>query len=403
MRHRRRFKRTWLKCIRRRQALTSKPDRRGWPHPFLQHCAQAVLSTTPGEAAPEKLRSFLRGVEKYQAHPHSRQAAGVSCFWQHQGARLWDYSTCAQADSVRYGTVLLIPSLINASSIFDIHPKHSMARWLARHGFRPLLLDWGEIQPTYDLADYHQNILLQLLIDLKGVPLHVLGYCLGGIFAMALARDCPEVISLTTLGTSWDYAQSHLARLIPMEHMLDNIAAMHCLFGGVPMLALQSLFSVLDPTAGLHKFQKFVHMASDSLGAEIFVSVEDWLNQGKLVPTPVVKTLLEAFIRDNALVRGAFTMLKTPLDATQISTPALIVAATKDKIAPLPSIEPLAHILPKSAVMRVNTGHIGMIASQQAPKVVWTPIARFMRQVAAKHQAVSSAGLMSHTKRRQSA
>ena len=38
---------------------------------------------------------------------------------------------------------LFVPSLVNRAYVLDLAPGHSMLRWLAGQGVRPLLLDWG--------------------------------------------------------------------------------------------------------------------------------------------------------------------------------------------------------------------------------------------------------------------
>ena len=53
--------------------------------------------------------------------------------------------------------VLFVPSLINRWTVLDLMRGHSMLRWLAERGVRPMLLDWGEPEPAFTLTDHHRR------------------------------------------------------------------------------------------------------------------------------------------------------------------------------------------------------------------------------------------------------
>lgn len=375
----------------------NRPDRTGWPHPFLYHCQQAILSAgQDNQNAVKTVRAFSDGVAAYQRHPYYRHAAQIDCVWQQENdhcttckVRLLDYATCPEASHVTKGTILLIPSLVNQASIFDLHPQRSFARWLAAKGFRPLLLDWGKMPPTqqsYTLDTYYRRILTKAVQYIDG-SFTALGYCLGGILATALARDNPhQVHSFVTLGTSWDYARFPLQRFLKTEHMLALLHHLHYTFGGIPMSVLQILFATLDPGLALRKFSRFIHIDPYSFDAHHFVAVEDWLNQGTMLNTQVARTILCDWALDNQLVKGTYIINNKPLVPSNIISPALIVAATKDRIAPVTSIVPLARQLSRAAVLRVPTGHIGMMVSRHAEQNVWSPVARFVIQSQGIHK-----------------
>ena len=70
--------------------------------------------------------------------------------WHEGGSRLLDYGGVGP-------TVLFVPSLVNRAYVLDLAPGHSMLRWLAGQGVRPLLLDWGwpgEVERRFTLTDY---------------------------------------------------------------------------------------------------------------------------------------------------------------------------------------------------------------------------------------------------------
>jgi polyhydroxyalkanoate synthase len=57
----------------------------------------------------------------------------------------------------------------------------------------------------------------------------------------------------------------------------------------------------------------------------------------------------------------------------------LAVVPGRDRIVPPRSAEPLAAALGTATVLRPPLGHIGMMAAVRAPKMLWTPIAAWLR------------------------
>jgi polyhydroxyalkanoate synthase len=63
----------------------------------------------------------------------------------------------------------------------------------------------------------------------------------------------------------------------------------------------------------------------------------------------------------------------------ELDAPALIVLPRRDRIVPPRSAEPLATAIPQAEMLRPGFGHIGMMASREAPATVWQPIAEWLR------------------------
>ena len=120
--------------------------------------------------------------------------------------------------------ILVIPSLINRSYILDLSEQNSFMRHLGEklsdQGYAPFLLDWGApgpIEYQYNLADYVKIPLSQALKTLTDwsrdgnadhgtQPITVIGYCMGGVLALALALRNPQVIkNLVLLATPWNF------------------------------------------------------------------------------------------------------------------------------------------------------------------------------------------------------
>src|SRR4029077_2221749 len=122
-------------------------------------------------------------------------------------------------------TLLFVPSLINRATVLDLTGERSMMRYLAANGARVLLLDWGwpgEVERSFSLTDYIAGRLERALLA-AGRQVVLVGYCMGGLLAVAAAQRRPDLIrALALLATPWDFhagdpdRAADLARLAPL-------------------------------------------------------------------------------------------------------------------------------------------------------------------------------------------
>ena len=199
-------------------------------------------------AAQGRLLEALAGLRAYWHHPRRETAAAGSVVWQEGACRLLDLGQAGGQP------VLVVPSLINRARVLDLAEDRSLVRHLAQAGFRPLLLDWGEPgarERGYAVGDYVRGPAagaLRAAARLGGPPPVLLGYCMGGLLALALATLRPApVAGLALLATPWDFhAGGERLRQI-LAAASAPITAQAAAAGLVPVESLQAAFALLDP------------------------------------------------------------------------------------------------------------------------------------------------------------
>jgi poly[(R)-3-hydroxyalkanoate] polymerase subunit PhaC len=325
--------------------------------------------------------AFLSGLDAYRRHSYRRAAPPAPVVWRAGAARLLDCGDAAGGP-----VVLIVPSLINRWHILDLLPERSFVRHLAAAGRRPLVLDWGEPGPTerdYGLADYICGPLAGALTAAVaangGRPVTLLGYCMGGLLALATALLHPDnVAALALLATPWDFHAEQPGQ----AELLGALGGWlpRCVGDGgvVPVSVVQALFLALDPFLAERKFIRFAAMDPASEAARGFVALEDWINDGVPLAAAVALDCAHCWYRDNLSAHGLWQIAGRPVRPHDLTIPALVVLPSRDRIVPPASAAPLAAAIRGAEALRPRFGHIGMMASDRAPVAVWQPIADWL-------------------------
>jgi polyhydroxyalkanoate synthase len=328
------------------------------------------------------------GIESYREHPFRRSLGEPPVLWQDGTTRLLDY----RVGPARGPTILAVPSLINRAHILDLTAERSLLRALAKAGLRPLLVDWGapgSLERGFSLTDYIAGRLEQALdraLSEVGGPVVLLGYCMGGLLAVALAlRRRRDLGGLVCLATPWDFhaerpSQARLlgASLALLEPLLRNI-------GELPVDAIQALFAGVDPLQVIRKFAGFANLDPSSERARLFVAVEDWLNDGVPLAAPVARECLAGWYGANTPAGGEWRVAGEIVQPAALDLPSLVVIPDQDRIVPPASAEALARILPRAEALRPAAGHIGMIVGSGAVDRLYGPLIAWLARLDPGH------------------
>jgi polyhydroxyalkanoate synthase len=344
-----------------------------------------ALGTEPVERAvaaeiAHRTERYLSGLEAYRRHRFRRHSASRPVVWQHGTTRLLDYGRDATDP-----TVLVVPSLINRYYVLDLLPERSFLQHLASSGLRPLVIDWqapGSQERHFDLVDYIAGRLeaaSAAALQIANGPIGVVGYCMGGLLALALSlRRQRQVACLALLATPWNFhAKGRQSQRLALA--ADSLARLKGRVGSVSVEAIQTLFYLLDPFTSVRKFIRFASLDPDADEARSFVALEDWINDGVPLPIRVARSCARSWYRDNQPGRGLWRVAGQLVRPQALRRPALVVVPGRDRIVPPDSAEPLAAAISSVTLLRPPLGHVGMMAAARAPDVVWTPIANWLR------------------------
>jgi polyhydroxyalkanoate synthase subunit PhaC len=343
----------------------------------------AKLRSAPAETPPAGLDAALvAGIAAYRRHPWRRDLRDPPSVWQEGGSRILDYG----GEGV---PALFVPSLVNRAYVLDLAPGHSMMRWLAGHGVRPLLLDWGwpgETERRFTLTDYVAGRLERVLVaaaGLSGGPVVLAGYCMGGTLAVAAAERRPELVrALALLAAPWDFHAGDPERARLAARCLPFLEPAMAFGGTLPVDWLQMLFALLDPFGVGEKYRAFSRLDPAGERARLFVALEDWLNDGVPLAAPVARECLGGWYGENRPALGTWMVAGLAVDPRRLPMPTLVVAPGRDRIVPQESARVVAELIAGAELVEPRAGHIGMVAGAGAETALWRVLGEWVGRVA---------------------
>jgi len=269
--------------------------------------------------------------------------------------------------------IVFVPSPINAPHVLDMDADCSLMGWLGGHGLSSALVDWGTTTPehrNHDLDHLASRLLLPMLKAI-GRPVHLVGYCLGGMIAMAAACHI-EVRSLTLIATPWHFSGYTAKRREELTAMWQHHRPACEAMGLVPMEVMQHGFWTLSPDKLMEKYLKFGAMPDGSANARRFVAVEDWANGGEPLPFALGAQLFEQLYRDDLSGSGQWVVDGVATAPDRVRGPVMEFASASDAIVPLAC----SPDVPGREVLA--SGHVGMVIGGSAPTTLWPMLRRWI-------------------------
>jgi len=348
---------------------------------YLPHFMQPEFLSALGEKAMANSTGFMAGMQAYLTSDYTRVQPEYDVLWQRGSATLYDLAP----DMTDGLAVLMVPSLINQSYVLDLYPEASFAQYLKSQGLRPLILDWGTPggdEREFGTEDYITAYALAALQELREShdgPIALLGYCMGGVFATAMAQLAPLFVdALILLATPWDFKADDMPGVMlqpTTQMMLRNwIKAQN----PVPSLVTQMMFHLIDPWRIQEKYSRYPDLTNQE--KQHFLAVEQWVNDGIPLAQKVAEECLVDWPQGNILQAHQWKVGRRWIDPARIECPTLCVIPTKDKIVPVGCALPLTTEIPRCDVLKPESGHIGMLVGRNAKATLWKPLVHWLKE-----------------------
>ncbi|ANH36986.1 Poly-beta-hydroxybutyrate polymerase [Nocardioides dokdonensis FR1436] len=294
--------------------------------------------------------------------------------------------------------VLLVTPLAAPSTCYDLRRGCSLVQHFVTEGRPTYLVEYGEVSfrnrnlgMEHWIDDVVPTAIREVSAHAGGRPVHVVGWSLGGIFAMLTSADSPDlpIASLTVVGSPIDVS------LVPIVAPLRPLLQLNPLAGrGAVTRAYQAMGGAPKPLVKwafqLSSFQKLItkplaittHLDDSEFLAQI--EAVDRFTAGMIAyPGRTFGQLYHRFVKGNVLKGGRFELDDRTIDLKRITVPVLVFGGASDGIAPVPAVKALVPLLEGSQEVRfeiVPGGHLGMLTGRAARGTTWKVLDEWIAQ-----------------------
>jgi polyhydroxyalkanoate synthase subunit PhaC len=298
--------------------------------------------------------------------------------------------------------VLLVTPLAAPALCYDLRRGCSLVEHFVEAGRPTYLVEYGNVsfhERSLGIEHWVEEVVPTAIADVSkhagGRPVHLVGWSLGGIFALLAAadrRDLP-IASVTVVGAPVDVSQVPLvAPLRPLLNVTDGrlLTPVYRLMGGAPRPLVRWAFQ-------LSSFQKLItrplaiatHLDDADFLAQL-EAVDRFTANMSAYPGRSFGQLYHRFVRTNVLSTGRYELADRTVDLSAITVPVLVFAGATDGIAPVNAVKAVVPLLTGSAEVRfeiVPGGHLGMLTGRTARGTTWRVLDEWLGQWSTRDKA----------------
>ncbi|MBS4751693.1 alpha/beta fold hydrolase [Nocardioides sp. zg-ZUI104] len=309
------------------------------------------------------------------------------------------YHYRALPDGVEDGDpVLLVTPLAAPSLCYDLRRGCSLVEHLVTEGRPTYLVEYGQVSfadRNLGMEHWVDDVLPSAIRAVSehagGRPVHVVGWSLGGIFAMLALADPRSgtlpVASLSIIGSPADVSQVPL--LAPIRPLLNLTAGNglvtrgYKMLGGAPQPLVRWAFQL---TAVQKLVTKPIALATHVDDREFLAQVEavDRFTANMIAyPGRAFGQLYHRFAKGNQLAEGHFELDDRTIELSAIDVPVLVFGGSTDGIAPVRAVRAVVPHLSGSPEVRfevVPGGHLGMLTGRAARQSTWVVLDEWFDQ-----------------------
>ncbi len=269
------------------------------------------------------------------------------------------------SDTVRPEPILIVPAWIMKYYILDLSPQNSLVRFLVDQGFTVFCISWKNpswSERDLDIEDYLQSGFFTALDAIgqvrPGIPVHSVGYCLGGtllaIAAAAMARDHDQRLKTISLFTTQvDFRESgELALFIDEAEVSLLEAQMHdtgYLTAGQMAGAFQMLRS--NDLMWSRLINEYL-MGQRTPPTDLMA----WNADSTRMPARMHGRYLRELFLNNSLSESRYSVRGEPVTLFNIQTPLFSVATQADHVAPWTSVYKIHYLTPAEITFVLTSG-----------------------------------------------
>jgi len=300
-------------------------------------------------------------------------------------ARLRDFST--HPDGVP--TLVCAPYALHGAVIADFAPGHSLVETLRDAGLpRVHLTEWRSAGPDMRFLTIDNYLAdLNVMVDVLGSPVDLVGLCQGGWMALVYAARFPgKVRRLVLAGAPVDVRAGHsmlsdCTESIPLSTFAEMVRL------GEGRVIGSRVLELWGPALAAEEGVQVLQLADDIEAAqarELERRFAEWYAWTLDLPGAYYLQVVSWLFKDNRIAEGSFPALGRTVDLADIDIPVFLMAARDDTLVGVPQLLATANLVstPPQAIetMVEPCGHLSLFVGRETLCRGWGRAARFLRR-----------------------
>jgi polyhydroxyalkanoate synthase len=279
-----------------------------------------------------------------------------------------------QTEKVLSAPLLMVPPVINKFYIMDIAPGRSMIEYFVRQGVQVFAISWRNPSAedrNWGFDTYGQAILNALEAVEKitqTARTHLQASCSGGILAAMTAAhlnssgEGQRLASLTLMVTVLDQRKAGFASAALDEEAANIAVALSARKGYLDGRSLAEIFAWLRPTDLVWRYWVNNYVQGKSPAP---FDVLYWNADTTRMAAALHRDMVMTGLHNSLATPGAASMLGMPVDLSQLTTDAYVVAGIADHISPWQACYRSARLLGIKDLRFVlsSSGHIASLVN----------------------------------------
>ena len=292
----------------------------------------------------------------------------------------------------RHAPVLLVPPLAAPARCFDLRRGASLVQHLIALGYPTYLVDYGPIAFSdrqlgleHWVDDVIPNAVEAVTEDAAGLPVQLVGWCLGGIMSvLAVAGNELPVRSVSLIASPFDFAK--VRTMAPIRRLAELtggrlVTGLYSALGGAPAPLVSLGFQLTALDKRITKPLTIIRHINDRDLLAHIEAADDYMAHMLAYPGRTFAQLYHRFFRINDLADGRVELSDRTIDIADVDVPALVVAGTNDVLAPAEAVLAVEELLTGTPVVRVERppgGHLGVLTGRGARLSTWRYLDEFL-------------------------
>lgn len=289
--------------------------------------------------------------------------------------------------------VLFVPPLGSQSACFDLRRGNSLTEHLLSRGRPVYLVDYGEIGLSdrdlgieFWVTQVVPNAIRKVSEDAGGKPVHLVGWCLGGLIALLTTAAYPDlpVKSVAMVASPFDLSKHRMVAPLRTAGRYTGgriIGGALKILGGLPKQIVGPAFKATSLTTYLKKPITLIRHRDDREFLAQVEAVDGLMNSMLAYPGRATLQVYQRLVQRNELADGKIQGPNKMVDLADVRVPVMNVAGTSDVLVPVEVAHHVGDLLPNSPQVRLEVapgGHLGVLTGRSAPTTTWAMIDDFL-------------------------